>query len=139
MLKDLEESIEFSESEFETKYLSKFDTILDKFDTESSEGYANDAYKAIVALIKQAEKEYDFNIIDPVDEERDHIELKHKLLSYEKAKHESNPILIEKIDDDVLTDTDRLLFDKIEEIKDLNELKQAEDRIVKLLRARDPD
>lgn len=85
-------------------------------------------------LLKQAEKEYDFNVIDPVDEDRDQMELRHKLLSFEKSKHEMNPIL--SYDDNKLSDEDKIQFEQIEHMRDLDEIKRVEDKLVRLLRAK---
>jgi hypothetical protein len=134
LLRDLEISLEFAETEFSEKYLDKCEQVLTNVDFEHSDGFANETYKAIVALLKQAEKEHEFNVIDPVDEDRDHIELKHKLLSFEKSKHEMNPILAH--DENRLSDEDKIQFEQIDDMKDLDELKIAEDKLVKLLRAK---
>jgi len=132
LMKDLQESVEFSENEFSTNCLDKFDQIMTGDSSiGSNNNNANDIYKTITALLKQVEKDYEFNGIDPVDEERDHMELKHKLLSYEKARHEMNPILV---NEDILTQQDKNQLEIIEEIKDLSEIKRLEDRIIKLLK-----
>lgn len=86
-MKDLNESFESWEKEFTTDCLDKFDEMMTNGLSQSDDS-ANEIYKAIASLLKKVEKDYDFNAIDPIDEERDNIELKHKLLSLEKAKHE---------------------------------------------------
>lgn len=92
---------------------------------------ANEIYKSIASLLKKAEKDYDFNAIDPIDEDRDHIELKHKLLSLEKAKHEKKLLLAEE---DNLSEDEKFKLDQIENIKSLSEIKALEDKVILLLK-----
>lgn len=47
---------------------------------------ATEIYKSITNLLKKIEKDYKFNAIDPIDEERDYTDLKHKLIAYERHK-----------------------------------------------------
>ena len=134
LLNELESSLDIADNEFSEKYLDQCEQVLTKIDFENCEGFANETFKAIMNLLKQAEKEYDFNVIDPVDEDRDQMELRHKLLSFEKSKHEMNPILAH--DENKLSDEDKIQFEQIEDMRDLDEIKRVEDKLVRLLRAK---
>lgn len=130
LMKDLQEGVDCWENEFTTNCLDKFDEIMNKELSDSNES-ANEIYKSIASLLKKAEKDYDFNAIDPIDEDRDHIELKHKLLSLEKAKHEKKLLLAEE---DNLSEDEKSKLDQIENIKSLSEIKALEDKVILLLK-----
>ena len=116
--------------------LDKFDKILQNPDLANCDGYANETFNAIINHLKHIEKSYEFNAIDPIDEERDHIELKHKLLKFEKSRHETNPILVQE--ENNLSESEKLKS-KINKSKDLNEIKKIENKITKLLVANSLD
>jgi hypothetical protein len=96
---------------------------------------ANDIYKSIIGLLKNIEKDYNFNAIDPIDEERDHVDLKHKLLQLEKHREQMNAMGFRR--EDRLTQEDQAKIANIQSIKDLNEIKLLENRVIKLLKTRD--
>lgn len=134
LLESLKENIEYSDTKFSKECLSLFDKCFYSTDN-STKFWANDVYKAITKLLKDVEKKYDFNAIDPIDEERDHADLKFKLMSYEKHKEQLGPVFMRE---DTLSQSDKNKIDALDEIKDLNELKRLEDRVFKLLKHKDP-
>ena len=128
LLSSLKELVNYAETEFTTKWLDEFDKWF--FVDSKPRTNAVELYKSITNLLKRVEKEYEFNAIDPIDEERDYTDLKKKLIAYEK--HKLNVIKSES-QDDLLSHEDKSKLFKIDEIKDLNELKRLEDLIIGVL------
>jgi signal recognition particle GTPase len=124
LLSCLKQNVEYADTEFTTNCLDEFDR---RFASETKNHFnATEIYKSITSLLKKTEKDYDFNAIDPIDEERDYMDLKQKLIQLEKHREQMGPITSRE---DFLTQSDKESIDKIEDIKDLNALKCLEDKI----------
>ena len=128
LLSSLKEAVDYSETEFSTKWLDEFDKWF--FIDSKPQTSAVELYKSITNLLKRVEKDFEFNAIDPIDEERDYTDLKKKLITYEK--HKLGCAKSEQADD-LLSQDDKSKLLNIDNIRDLSEIKRLEDLIIGIL------
>jgi len=133
LLDSLNSSINFANADFTTNWLDEFDK---KFKSETRHNFnAIEVHKSVNELLKKFEKEYDFNIIDPVDEEKDQKELRHQIWQLELQKEQMGPMLYWE---DMLTSEDKKRLIKMHDTQDLNEIKYIENRVTKVIKNIDP-
>ncbi|CAI2371863.1 unnamed protein product [Moneuplotes crassus] len=131
----LNKNIEFADTEVIAHFLEDNEflqnKVVDGVHNPNQDYTATELFVMITEMLKKLEKQHNFNAIDPIDEERDHLDLKHKIDQLILQRKHLQAMGIKN--EERLSGEEQEKIHRIDDCDDLNEVKLLEDRLLKML------